>query len=65
MPEVFKVFAKAFFLIAALSALSACRESEENRPIKLDKGNYEGPADTELTEEQLRELRARGAKQGF
>ena len=53
------------FGFIALVALAGCRESEENRPIKLEKGTYDGTADTALTEEQRRELRARGTKQGF
>lgn len=53
------------FGFITLAALAGCRESEENRPIKLEKGSYGGPSDTELTEEQRRELRARGTKQGF
>ncbi|MBO6758855.1 MAG: hypothetical protein JJ902_21170 [Roseibium sp.] len=52
-------------VIALLVGLGACRELEENRPIKLDKGNYDGPADQALSEETQRELRARGTLQGF
>jgi len=56
---------KALLAAALFASLAGCRELEENRPIKLDKGNYDGPADTELTEEQRRELRQRGNLQGF
>ncbi len=53
------------FCMIALTGLAGCRESEENRAIKLDKGGYAGQSDTELTQEQNRELRARGQRQKF
>lgn len=56
---------KIFGILAMVAGLSACREAEENRPIKLEKGSYAGPKDTQLSEEQRRELRARGNKQSF
>lgn len=65
MPMQITTLLKIFGVIALLVGLAACRESEENRPIKLEKGNYQGPADQALTEEQQRELRARGRLQGF
>lgn len=58
-------FLKIFGIVALLAGLSACREAEENRPIKLEKGSYAGPPDTELDDEQKRALRARGNKQSF
>jgi len=55
-------------LIAAvigLAALGGCREEEENRALKTQKGVYEGPSDTALTPEQQRSLRQRGMNQRF
>lgn len=49
--------------LIGLIGLAGCRESEENRAIKLEKGGYAGPEDTALSEEQLRALRARGNQQ--
>ena len=54
----------AIGLIAALS-VGACREEEQDRILIQQKGVYQGPADTPLTEEQLRELRFRASQQNF
>ncbi|WP_417684374.1 hypothetical protein [Roseibium sp.] len=51
--------------VMGLTALTGCRESEENRVIKLEKGEYAGPQDTALSEDQRRELRARGMNQKY
>lgn len=51
--------------LLALTGLAGCREQDENRPIKLEKGQYEGKKDTELTDGQRRELRFRGERQKF
>ncbi|MBS8258907.1 MULTISPECIES: hypothetical protein [Stappiaceae] len=51
--------------LLGLTALTGCRESEENRVITLEKGVYHGQQDHALTEDQRRELRARGMKQQF
>ncbi|WP_150525116.1 hypothetical protein [Roseibium sediminis] len=59
------VLVKALGVLALLAGLSACREAEENRPIKLEKGSYAGPQDSQLSDEQKRALRARGNKQSF
>ena len=48
-------------LLAGLVA--ACDEAEQNRPLRYEKGTYQGPEDTSLTEEQRNELRARGRLQ--
>lgn len=45
-------------------ALSACDEAEQGRILRYEKGTYLGPSDSELTEEQRQELRARAAMQG-
>ena len=44
--------------------LSACDEAEQGRILRYEKGTYLGPGDSELTEEQRRELRARATLQG-
>jgi hypothetical protein len=49
----------------ALTGLAGCREQEENRPIKLEKGQYEGKEDPGLSDAQRRELRFRGERQKF
>ena len=51
--------------LLALTGLAGCREQGENRPVKLEKGQYEGRKDTALTDEQRRALRLRGQKQQF
>lgn len=56
------------FLVGALltlTGLAGCREQDENRSVKLEKGQYEGQKDTALTDEQRRELRFRGQRQKF
>jgi hypothetical protein len=65
MPMQITKLLKIIGVIALLAGLAACRESEENRPIKLEKGSYQGPADQALSDEQKRELRSRGNLQGF
>ncbi|WP_417667032.1 hypothetical protein [Roseibium sp.] len=55
----------AALCMVGLTALTGCRESEENRAIKLEKGGYAGQTDAALTEEQRRDLRARGQRQKF
>lgn len=45
-------------------ALAACDEAEQGRILRYEKGTYLGPSDSELTETQREELRARTALQG-
>lgn len=45
--------------------LGACRESEQGRPLSLQKGVYQGQKDTPLNEAQLRELQHRGNQQKY
>lgn len=53
-----------FGLILALAAgLSACRESEQGRPLKLEPGVYTGKKDAKLTEQQVEALRERARLQ--
>lgn len=51
--------------VAALVALTGCREEEQNRVLHLEKGTYAGAPDTELSEEKRRELDARAQAQRF
>jgi hypothetical protein len=51
--------------VLALSALSGCREDEQNRPLIVEKGVYQGPQDEALTEEDRRALQQRGDSQRF
>ena len=45
-------------------ALAACDESEQGRILHYEKGTYLGQSDSELTEQQREELRARARLQG-
>lgn len=45
--------------LAVAVALAGCRADEQDRPVALEKGVYQGQKDTTLTEEQRRELRER------
>jgi hypothetical protein len=51
-------------IVIGAGLLAGCRQEERNRPFVLDKGNYTGPADTQLTPAQLAELNSRVALQG-
>ncbi|MAA99893.1 MAG: hypothetical protein CMN86_16630 [Stappia sp.] len=48
-----------------LALVPGCREDEQNRPLHLEKGVYQGKADRPLTDEERRELRHRGLRQQF
>jgi hypothetical protein len=50
--------------IVAIMLLAGCREEERGHPLVLDKGNYTGPADSQLNAQQLSELNNRVALQG-
>lgn len=45
--------------------LSACREDEQNRALKIEKGEYAGKVDQGLSEEEQRQLKARGYRQKY
>ncbi|MDP2621551.1 MAG: hypothetical protein Q8P46_15505, partial [Hyphomicrobiales bacterium] len=45
--------------------LGACREGEQGRPLTYQKGVYQGPQDTPLSDAQLEELRHRGSAQKY
>jgi len=51
-------------VVAAGMALGACREDEQGRPLKYDKGNYAGKPDTELSAAARRSLHDRVRYQG-
>ncbi|GAB4393876.1 MAG: hypothetical protein Tsb0032_14910 [Kiloniellaceae bacterium] len=44
--------------------LAACDETEQGRILRYEKGTYLGEPDSQLTEQQRDELRARAALQG-
>ncbi|MGF1561888.1 MAG: hypothetical protein ACFB3T_06890, partial [Geminicoccaceae bacterium] len=46
-------FARIGLVVAAavLLSLAGCREEEQDRPLLYDKGNYQGQADEEHSEE--------------
>jgi len=48
----------------AVVLLAGCQEDGAPRPVHLDKGVYQGAADTPLTAEQVRALQQRTAYQG-
>lgn len=58
---------KTLLLLAASAAivLGGCREEEQNRVMHIEKGEYRGPADTPLSEDDLRALRQRAKQQSF
>ncbi|MEQ8355181.1 MAG: hypothetical protein RH942_06555 [Kiloniellaceae bacterium] len=45
-------------------ALAACDQAEQGRILQYEKGTYLGQSDSELTEKQREELRARTMMQG-
>ena len=53
------IFLKIFALATFVAALSSCAEEEQDRLLSYEKGNYLGPTDQSLTEEQVRKLMAR------
>lgn len=58
-------FRKLVPVVAAglVLALAACDEAEQGRILHYDKGTYLGQSDTELTDAQRDELRARVQRQ--
>lgn len=46
-----------------LLSLAACDESEQGRVLLYEKGTYLGQSDSELTDQQRQELRARAMLQ--
>lgn len=52
-------------LFAAALLLAGCNADERARPVKLDKGAYKGPADTELSDATRDQLARRVAFQKF
>jgi hypothetical protein len=51
-------------VVAASLALGACRENEQGRPLKYDKGRYSGKPDTELSAAARRGIHDRVRHQG-
>jgi hypothetical protein len=52
-------------LLAALPAVSGCREEEQGRILHYQKGTYLGKPDQKLSAAQEQELRARARNQMF
>ncbi|MFC4351560.1 hypothetical protein ACFOW6_08410 [Fodinicurvata halophila] len=48
----------------ALSVLSACDPDEQDRILYHEPGTYQGKSDSELSQEQVRELQSRVELQG-
>ena len=49
--------------LVAATLLAGCREEEQGRVLRYEKGTYLGQKDSELTEEQRNALRARAQQQ--
>jgi hypothetical protein len=49
--------------IVLLTALGACRKEEQGRELHMDKGVYQGQADTSIGEETVDDLRQRAMQQ--
>jgi len=54
----------ALLAFGAIVLLAGCQEDGAPRPVHLDKGVYQGAADTPLSAEQVRALQQRTAYQG-
>jgi hypothetical protein len=52
-----------FAVVAAGLVLNACDEAEQDRILFYQKGEYMGAPDTALSEDTLRALRQRAARQ--
>ncbi len=50
------------FMVMGL-ALAACDQDEQGRVLTYEKGTYLGQPDTQLSDEQVNELRQRAAQQ--
>lgn len=51
-------------VVAAGMALGACRENEQGRPLKYEKGRYSGKPDTEISAAARRSIHDRVRYQG-
>lgn len=61
----FRKFAGVIVCGVLAIGLSACDQSEQDRPLTYEKGVYGGANDQELDETQRKELRRRGELQRF
>lgn len=55
----------AVLLMTGTLLLAACQEEQHPRPIHLEKGAYQGTADTPLSDAQIHALQQRTATQRF
>ena len=58
-------FLSIFALFGAGLLLTGCEEEEQGRILQYEPGVYQGQKDTQLTEEQLEELRSRMQGQAY
>ena len=52
-------------LLAVAGFLQACEQEERGRILQYEKGTYLGPADQNLSAEQLREIEVRTNRQAW
>ena len=62
--SIMKMFVLGLLFLIALN-LSACREEEQGRPLKYNKGIYGGNADTTINEGKVYQLRQRASGQAW
>ena len=58
-----KVLGVGFLTVTIAAGLSGCREEEQGRQLRYEKGTYLGQADTPLQEEDRAILRQRAMNQ--
>jgi len=51
--------------VTLLAFVPGCREDEQNRPLHLEKGVYQGADDAPLAEDERRSLQERAGRQRF
>ena len=52
-------------LALAATALAACREEEQGRPLSFHKGVYEGPKGQQVSNAMVQEMQGRAKRQAF
>ena len=52
-------------LALAATALIACREEEQGRPLSFEKGVYQGPKGQQVSNATVQEMQGRAKKQQF
>lgn len=64
MTVALAVMRTALLAVGAVVLLAGCQEDGAPRPVHLDKGVYQGAADTPRTADEVRALQQRTAYQG-